>query len=106
MDGWQKLATKHGLKIKISGIPALATITFLDQEPNVVQTLYAKIMLQKGFLVGKAVYSCLAYNQITLKLFLKATDESFAIIAKKIKLRGKSPIYRGPLISQEFKRLN
>jgi len=106
MDGWQKLATKHGLKIKISGIPALATITFLDQEPNVVQTLYAKIMLQKGFLVGKAVYSCLAYNQITLKLFLKATDESFAVIAKKIKLRGKSPIYRGPLISQEFKRLN
>jgi glutamate-1-semialdehyde 2,1-aminomutase len=106
VHGWQKLAAKHGLKIKISGIPALATINFLDQKPNEIQTIYAKIMLQKRFLVGKSVYSTFAYNQAILKKFLKATDEAFGIIAKKIKLKNKKSIYSGPLIQQDFKRLN
>lgn len=106
IQGWIKLAKKHDLKIKISGIPALATISFLDQKPNLIQTLYARIMLKKGFLVGKAVYSTLAYNEKIIKNFLKATDDAFYIIKKKIKLKNKSQIYKDALISQEFKRLN
>ncbi len=51
-SGWERIAAKHGLEVKISGIPPLTHISFVCDAPLAAQTLYTQEMLEKGYLVG------------------------------------------------------
>ena len=78
---WKKLAKKHSLKIKISGIPALCSFLFISKYNNEYKTFITQEMLKRGFLVSNVVYSSLAHKEKILKKYFKELD----IIFKKIK---------------------
>jgi glutamate-1-semialdehyde aminotransferase len=79
-DGWQDIAAEAGLDIRISGIPPLTHIHFEHEEDRSVQTLYTDRMLDRGFLVGSAVYTTFAYTDAIIDHFLKASLDSFVEI--------------------------
>jgi len=81
---WKLAAGKHGINIHISGISPLTHIEFNYKEKLAIQTLYAQILLEKGFLLGASVYATAAYNDQVLDGFAQATDEAFHIISHAI----------------------
>lgn len=79
-DGWRDIAAKAGLDIRISGIPPLTHIHFEHEKARSIQTLYTDRMLDRGFLVGSAVYTTFAYTDAIIDHFLKASHDSFVEI--------------------------
>jgi glutamate-1-semialdehyde 2,1-aminomutase len=104
-QGWEQLADKHGLKIHISGIPPLTHLSFVQDNPLVLQTLYAQEMLARGYLVGAAVYTTYAYSAEIIDKFIADSDQAFAIIKKAIDSREATGFLKGDIIQTGFKRL-
>jgi len=103
---WKKLANKHGLKIKISGIPALCSFLFISKYNNEYKTFITQEMLKKGFLASNIFYASLAHKEKILKKYFKELD----IIFKKIKkFENGENVYnylRVKPATQNFSRLN
>ena len=70
-----------------------------------VQTLYAQIMLDKGYLVSSAIYSTTAYNNEIIEKFASDTEEAFAMIAEAVKDGTVERQLRGPVKQSGFARL-
>lgn len=82
---WQGSAEENALDIHISGISPLTHIEFQDKNKLAVQTLYAQILLEKGYLLGASIYATYAYTDEVMEGFAQATREAFQIIAQAIK---------------------
>ncbi len=83
-EGWRRSAEEAGLSIHISGIEPLTHIHFDHEDPLALQTLYTKLMLTKGFLVGAATYTTYAYTDAIIDRFVDATQEAFVAMRKAI----------------------
>jgi glutamate-1-semialdehyde 2,1-aminomutase len=103
--GWIEKAGKHGLDIQISGIPPLTHITFKTADPLATQTLYAQEMLEKGYLVGAAVYASHAYTDEIIDRFHEASDSAFGTIRKALDTGDIRTFLKGEVIHAGFKRL-
>lgn len=102
---WRRLAKKHGLKIKISGVYPLGHFDFEYKNSLVLKTLFTQLMLEKGFLAANAFYAAYAHKERHLKRYAEATDQSFAFI-KKALAEGKPKKYlKGPVCHAGFRRL-
>lgn len=101
----RKTADKYGLKLLISHISPLAHIDWDYDNGLAVQTLYAQIMLEKGYLVSSAIYSCVAYTEEIIDRFERDTDEAFSIIAEAIKQGTVEAMLKGPVKQSGFARL-
>ena len=82
IKGWKRLAKKHGLKIKINGIPALSSFVFISKYDNEYKTFITQEMLKKGFLASNSVYASLAHNEKVLKKYFKELNTIFKKIKK------------------------
>lgn len=102
---WTKAAGEHGVKIHLGGIEPLTHISFGYENATEVLTLYIQLMLEKGFLLGAAVYTTTAYTEEVLKKFGIATNESFGIIAKAVKEGNVKDLLKGPVKHTGFARL-
>ncbi len=103
--GWESLASKHGLKIKVSGIYPLSHFSFLYSRPLVLKTLFTQLMLEKGFLATTAFYASFAHKEETVDRYLNAVDEAFSFMLKAI-AEGKPEKYlKGPVCHSGFGRL-
>ena len=60
--GWQALASKHGLQIAITGLPALTSFSFDSPRALEYKTLITQEMLAKGYLAGTSVYVCTEHS--------------------------------------------
>ncbi len=98
-------AEKAGLKLCVSHIAPLAHIDWDYENGLAVQTLYAQIMLDRGYLVSSAIYSTVAYNDEIIDRFAKDTGEAFEIIAEAIKEGTVEKYLRGPVKQSGFARL-
>lgn len=98
-------AEKAGLKLCVSHIAPLAHIDWDYENGLAVQTLYAQIMLDRGYLVSSAIYSTVAYNDEIIDRFAKDTGEAFEIIAEAIKEGTVEKHLRGPVKQSGFARL-
>ena len=47
-----------------------------------LKTLFTQEMLKKGFLATNSFYACFAHKENHVRLYLKACDEVFKLIAK------------------------
>lgn len=103
--GWEKLASKHGLAVKISGIPPLTHISFICDDPMAVQTLYTQEMLNKGYLLGAAVYTSLAYSDDIISKFIEDSDSVMALLQKAITTGEVKKYLNGEVAHAGFKRL-
>jgi glutamate-1-semialdehyde aminotransferase len=102
---WTKAAEDHGLKIHTAGIEPLTHIVFDYENATEILTLYIQLMLEKGFLLGAAVYTTTAYTDEILNKFDIATNESFEVIAKAINAGDVKALLKGPVKHTGFARL-
>lgn len=75
MDGWTRLAERHGLPMKASGRPELATLLFDHPDAAALQTLMTVRMLDRGFLAGGGFNAMLSHQPRHVTDYLAALDE-------------------------------
>ena len=98
-------AKKHNLRLLVSHITPLAHIDWDYNNGLAIQTLYAQIMLERGYLVSSAIYSCAAYNDVIIEGFTQETDEAFEIISNAIHEGNVENLLKGAVKQSGFARL-
>ena len=104
-EGWSKSAKRHNLDMKISGIYPLGHFTFNHKESLTLKTLFAQLMLEKGFLATNSFYASYAHKECHIKDYLKAVDSSFGFIAKAAREKNPKIHLKGPVCHSGFRRL-
>jgi glutamate-1-semialdehyde 2,1-aminomutase len=104
--GWENLAKKHNLKIKIMGIPPLATFVFdYGKESQALHTLFTQEMLNRGFLASKQVYISYSHQEEHIKTYLGNVDKVFGIIKDAINKDNVHSLLKCPVAHSGFRRL-
>lgn len=106
-QGWDKLSEKFGVAISHSGIPALASYSFVSEDSQVLKTFVTQEMLKRGYLAGSSVYSSIAHTPEVIEGYFNALSEVFSDIGKI--LAGTEPAINfldGPVAHVGFQRLN
>lgn len=104
-SGWKSLANRSSLRISITGIPPLAHFSFDYENGQAIRTLFTQEMLQKGFLATNAFYTSYAHQDHHVESYLKAVDETFALIAKATERNEVEKLLKGPVAHSGFYRL-
>jgi glutamate-1-semialdehyde 2,1-aminomutase len=107
LAGWEALGRKHGLPIHAGGIPALAHFSIAGEWGRAARTLFAKLMLEGGYLAGPGVYPTWAHTEDLADAYLAIADRAFERIAG-IGLSEKLPDALAPcgVAHSGFRRLN
>ena len=104
---WKKLATKHHLSIKISGLPSLARFDFTSKNSQAYKTFVTQEMLKHNFLAANVVYLSISHNEKILKKYEKILDKIFYKIRQCEKGNlSISDILKFPVSQTSFGRLN
>ena len=74
---WQTLANDFNLKIKISGLPSLASFNFVSDSPDKLNTRFSIEMLKRGFLGFRQFKPSYAHNIDVVKKYGTAVKEVF-----------------------------
>jgi glutamate-1-semialdehyde 2,1-aminomutase len=102
--GWVSAATASGMAIEVSGIPPLSHLGF-GHKPQATATLYTQLMLERGFLAGKAFYASYAHEDHLIDAYLDAVEEIFAVLAIAVASDSVEAQLRGPVAQTGFARL-
>lgn len=105
-DRWQVLAERHGLQIRLSGLPALIGFSFLSPDQIKYKTLITQELLKLGFLAGNAVYVSTAHTPEVVDAYFAALAGVFALIKQCEAGRPVDDLLDGPAAHGGFKRLN
>lgn len=105
-SGWEKLAQKHGLKVSISGLPAMAGFSFAGPKALAYKTLITQEMLAKGYLATTGIYVCTEHTDAIVEAYFEALDPVFGLIADCEDGRDIGTLLKGPICHGGFKRLN
>ena len=104
---WNKIAKKHKLKIKTSGLPSLAKFTFNSKNSQIYKTFITQEMLNKSFLASNGIYMSTAHNEKILIKYSEYLDEIFYKISECEKGRlNNTNLLRYPIARNPFERLN
>lgn len=104
--GWERLATKYGLKISVSGLPSMTGFAFPGQNALVYKTLITQEMLAKGYLASTGLYVCTEHTPAVVAAYFEALDPVFGLIAECENGRDIGSLLKGPVCHGGFKRLN
>jgi glutamate-1-semialdehyde 2,1-aminomutase len=103
---WRELASLHGLRINVTGIPAISSFEFLGDAGLASKTLFTQEMLRRGFLAGTLVYVCTEHSEPILNRYWSAVNEVFHLIASCKEDSAKiCSFLAGPVCHSGFKRL-
>lgn len=105
-ERWQSLADDKGIRIELSGLPAL--IGFMIQSPRALEykTLITQEMLAKGYLAATSVYVCTEHTPEVIESYFDALDGVFDLIGECEQGRNVTSLLQGPVCQTGFKRLN
>ncbi len=103
--GWQMLAVKHDIKLKVMGTPAINHFSFNSKNKLLLKTLFTQNMLKQGFLATDSFYASFAHKDKYVKAYLKAADNAFCFIGKSIKRNNAKQKLKGAVCHNGFKRL-
>ena len=103
---WSELANRHNLEINISGLPAISTYTFSENNLK-YKTLITQEMLKKGFLASTNFYASIAHDDLIIEKYIDELDEVYFKISncEKGKLNI-DDLLEGPICHSGFQRLN
>ena len=104
-EGWNRLAKKQKLSIRVEGPNAFINFTFDHPEAATLKALFTQEMLARGYLATTTIYVSYAHKIAHLPRYFKAVDETFAILAEAIQKNDAPKRLRGPLPEVGFKRL-
>jgi glutamate-1-semialdehyde aminotransferase len=104
-DGWRRLGGEHGLGVAVGGIPPLATLSFAGPDGQATATLFTQLMLDRGFLAGRAFYPSLAHADHHVDAYLEAAREVFGLLRDAVAAGDVASRLRGPVAHTGFQRL-
>ncbi|OGO58330.1 MAG: aminotransferase class III [Chloroflexi bacterium RBG_19FT_COMBO_47_15] len=104
-EGWEGAAARHGLSIKVMGVPSLTTFAFDDRNSLQLHTLFTQEMLNRGFLASKSVYVSYSHSEDHVRRYLQSVDEVFELVKKAVESDNVSDLLTGPVAHEGFKRL-
>ncbi len=104
-SGWQAAAKRSGLPIAVTGIPPLSHFVFTQAHAPAMKTLFTQLMLERGFLATNAFYASFAHREDHVESYLKAVQETFAIIAGAETRERVEALLKGPIAHAGFYRL-
>ena len=81
ISSWNSLAQSHGVKIIVSGIPALATFVFDSPHHLLFKTFMTQEMLKKGYLATTACYLSIAHSLTLIDQYIESLDSVFQTIS-------------------------
>lgn len=104
---WNEKAQKHGLSIKIGGLPPFVNFTFdYNGKHQMLKTLFIQEMLGRGFLATNSLFATYAHKNVHLKKYAIAVDEAFAVLKDAIINNHVKKYLKGPCAHTGFARLN
>lgn len=104
-DSWKIAAEKTGIRIQVTGFPCLAGFAFMQEDPELLRTIYTQKMLDRGFLAGTAFYPTLAHDDHVIEKYRIAIEEVFREIGQGISRGNYRQLLRGPVAKSGFSRL-
>jgi glutamate-1-semialdehyde 2,1-aminomutase len=103
--GWRRAADRAGLAIKLGGIAPLASFAFDYPNAQTVRTLFTQLMLEKRFLATSGFYASYAHQPEHVESYLRAVEETFAVLAEAIEKKAVDRLLKGPVAHAGFYRL-
>jgi len=103
--GWRKAAERTGLRIKVGGIPPMASLTFDYPNGQEARTLLTQLMLDQRFLAAGAFYASYSHQLHHVENYLRAVEEAFAVVAAAIEANDVQRLLKGPVAHAGFYRL-
>ena len=104
-DLWARCGEDAGLPLEIEGIPPLSHFTFHNREALLLQTLFTQMMLEQGFLAGRAFYASFAHSDAHINAYRDAAREAFRDIAAGVQEGNVADLLKGPVAHSGFRRL-
>ena len=105
-SGWRKLGEKHGLRIKVGGIPALCTFSFdHGDDSRALMTLFTQKMLARGFLANGTYYPTCAHTPEIVARYLEAVDVVLGELRPHVDRGDARQALQGPVAHSGFARL-
>ncbi len=101
----RETAAKHGLPLSVQGFPCAPAFAFDHPEAQSLKTLYAQLMLDRGFLAGSLVYVTLAMTESIVSRYADALDDTFATLARHLTDNTIKTALRGEIAHTGFRRL-
>lgn len=80
-DVWHSLSVRHSLPVEITGLDALASFKFEDDQHNLMKTIVTQEMLKAGFLAGTSFFASTGHRQHDIDDYSEALDKVFLKIA-------------------------
>ncbi len=104
--GWRRLGAKHGLPLKVGGLPALATFAFdAGDDSRALMTLFTQGMLERGYLANGVFYPMVVHTRPVIDAYLAAVDAVFADLRRARDEDRVRAALRGPVAHSGFARL-
>ncbi len=105
-DGWKAAGAKHGLPVKVGGLPALCSLAFEAGDlSRAMMTLFTQEMLARGFLSYGGFYPTCAHEPVVVGKYLQAVDEVFGFLRETHGRGQVMSALRGPVAQSGFARL-
>ncbi|MCC7084913.1 MAG: aminotransferase class III-fold pyridoxal phosphate-dependent enzyme [Pirellulales bacterium] len=104
-EGIQRLGKQYNVPLKVSGHPALTSITFDHPDNAALTTLLTVRMLEHRILAGAGFYPTWAHQEQHVDCYLAAADKTFPELADAIRLGDAEIRIGGPVKHTGFKRL-
>ncbi|PIR58656.1 MAG: aminotransferase class III [Candidatus Pacebacteria bacterium CG10_big_fil_rev_8_21_14_0_10_56_10] len=105
-DGWNTLAKKHKLQIKVHGVYALSGFEFTYKNSAAIRTLFTQYMLEHNYLANTSFYISYAHKRNTIEKYLRRVDYVFSQLKQDIDNNAVEKKLKGPVSSNDFTRLN
>jgi len=103
---WLEIASKHRIKITVSGMPPLPAFSFDYGDLSLsLQTLFTHEMLKAGYLACKSVYVSYAHKEKDVEAYNCQVDRVFGIISRRLKRKEGLSLPEIKVASKGFRRL-
>ena len=104
-EGWSRCAEETGLDIEVSGIYPLSHFAFMHEKSRELETLFIKLMLERGYLAINAYYASYAHTEKIVEDYLKVVQEVFGILKEALDKGKIDNMLTTPLRHKGFERL-
>lgn len=105
MQAWSTAAQRHGLDIRVGGIPPLAHFVFDHAEALAIKAYFVKAMVSRGFLSSNLFYAMAAHTPKHVIAYAEAVDAVFDEVRRALDAGDLAERLDGPPATAGFKRL-
>ena len=103
---WTETAKENGLKISVSGLPALSSYSFISDNALAYKTLVTQEFIKRGYLAGTTFYASNAHDVRKFDEYASILNDVYKLIADCENGRSIEKLLDGPICHAGFKRLN